>query len=191
MGFLLMCATTYSCSSIRYDIKGRVIDEETQKPVEGAAIMLHYYHHLLLPRLTGLSSGYEAIATYESQTDADGYFEITKHLGGDCKMSVYKKGYIGWNSEVIFTPDDPDRFESGIEREDSAYIGYWMEVDLKPNTYTDEDTRYKHANFIDHIADGKCHKFREATESERMFIYEKIRKDMKNRKDRKDRKIKN
>ncbi len=142
MTAVLFMMTTYSCG-IKYNIKGRVVDSETGKPIEGAAVSLHWYDYQLLPRLTGMGSGFESLAVYESLTDANGYFETTYLLSGDYDLAVYKKGHVCWNSKNIFNPDPGGKLfkRTDYELKDGTVI----KLELFKECYS----RYEHARFIE------------------------------------------
>ncbi len=74
--FLLYCVCVWLCLStsacgIRSTIQGQVVDAETGKPVEGAAMAIKWYEYkLVLP----YASGYNQIETAEDLSDAEGFF---------------------------------------------------------------------------------------------------------------------
>jgi hypothetical protein len=94
--------TVHACGIVHYNVKGRVVDAQTQKPIKDAAIAIHWSRQVLFPFPPGLDSGYRPIGTYEAQSDANGLFEIPKYIFQNKDMGVYKKGYIGWFGDFIF-----------------------------------------------------------------------------------------
>lgn len=138
---LLFMLSTHACALVRYDVKGRVVDAETGKPIEGAAVTNLWYHYELMPRCLGLASGYKAIANYDTVTDADGYFTTTKHvLFYESDLGVYKEGYVGWSDDYIFNPAG-----NNIKRE-NFNLESGMLIKLEP--FKKHYPRVEHAKFV-------------------------------------------
>jgi len=95
--FLLLVIISASCSPVRYDgpYKGRVIDAETGKPIEGV-VVLGVWSKVLPSPGGAVSSYYDA---QEAVTDKNGDFEV-KGLGleffstiGGMNVLIFKAGY--------------------------------------------------------------------------------------------------
>lgn len=71
---LFMVLTSGCCYPVRYDgpYKGRVVDAETGKPIEGVVVLGVWYKQIATPA-GGVSSYYDAA---ETVTDSNGDFEI-------------------------------------------------------------------------------------------------------------------
>jgi hypothetical protein len=87
----------------RWTITGQVVDADTGKPIEGAAVAIDWWEPLFGP--PGLSATRD-LEIAESVSDAQGYFRVPKYslfgLGKQYRMAVYKQGYVLWSSEKIF-----------------------------------------------------------------------------------------
>ncbi len=91
---LFMAACAPKCM-----INGRVVDAETQYPIEGAAVAIRWYedHH---------SNGAAASRTIEVNQDLsndDGHFKLARHPDKNYVMGIYKEGYICWSSRSSFS----------------------------------------------------------------------------------------
>lgn len=163
---LLLFLSTQACG-MKYNIKGRVVDSETGKPIEGAAITTLWYHYQLMPRLTGLASGYETIATYDTLTDSDGYFETTKHLSVVYDIGVYKKEYVGWCDNYIFNP------EGEKMKRDDFDLGNNMVIKLEP--FKKHYSKFDHAKFVVEYVDNNSNgpTFNNAIRNEIIIVFRK------------------
>ncbi len=160
---LFFILSTFSCG-MKHNIKGRVVDAETGKPIEGAAVSLHWYHYRLSHRLIGLTSGYENIALYETLSDSDGFFETTKHFKGEYDLNIYKKGYVCWSDDYIFNPDGRDIRREAFELK--------SDLTIKLEPFKNHYDRYEHAKFvmdIDSTENGPV--FKKAIKHETLLYY--------------------
>jgi hypothetical protein len=82
-------------------ITGQVVDAETGKPIENAAVYIYWSKTGSGP--PGLAGDVE-VEVAETLTDAEGFFNIPKYstFFKDYEMTIYKKGYVCWNSIDIF-----------------------------------------------------------------------------------------
>jgi len=83
-------------------VKGQVVDAETGKPIEGAAVGIKWYEYKFG---APYASGYHKIESAEDLSDADGFFQLPKYTLKNHYMGVYKTGYVCWNNEKIIHPD--------------------------------------------------------------------------------------
>jgi hypothetical protein len=84
-------------------ITGTVIDAETQKPIEGAVVLVEWTKTKGVPGMATTES-YKVI---EVLTDKEGKVTVSGVLNplvNPPHVTVYKKGYVAWNNEYIF-PD--------------------------------------------------------------------------------------
>ena len=82
------------------EFEGKVIDAETDKPIEGAVVLVEWTATKGLPGLTHT----ESVKVIEAVTDKEGKFIITGALKHTPHVTIYKKGYVAWNNKYIF-PD--------------------------------------------------------------------------------------
>jgi hypothetical protein len=83
-------------------IKGRVIDAETSQPIEGAIVLVEW------TKKHGFGDPWtESYKVFETVSDKDGNVQIegcNSPFVEAPDVTVYKKGYVAWNSRMIF-PD--------------------------------------------------------------------------------------
>ncbi|MFH2045288.1 MAG: carboxypeptidase-like regulatory domain-containing protein [Pseudomonadota bacterium] len=101
---LIFIFLTFSTSAFgRSMIKGQVVDAETGKPIENAAVYICWTKPASGP--PGLA-GTSIVEVAETLTDAEGFFKIPKYFtlffGKEYELTVYKIGYVCWNSRDIF-----------------------------------------------------------------------------------------
>ena len=140
---LILFAVIMSASgcSTRYMVKGQVVDAETGKPIEGAAVAIKWYEYKFGPPY---ASGYNKIETAEDLSDADGYFQLAKYTSKLHYMGVYKTGYVCWDSETIFHPERLF-YETRFEKRKDHKINDGMIVKLAP--FKKDYPRDKHASY--------------------------------------------
>ena len=109
---ILLLLSSSCCYPLRYDgpYKGKVIDAETGKPIEGVVVLGVWYKEIATPA-GGVSSYYDAA---ETVTDKNGEFEI-RGLGlkiltnvGPMDVLIFKAGYqyIGMGPWESFKEDE-------------------------------------------------------------------------------------
>jgi hypothetical protein len=120
-----------------FPITGRVINTETNQPIEGAVVMVEWTKlHGFGDRVT------ESYKVLETVSDKDGKVSI-----GGCyspfveppHVTVYKKGYVAWNDEYIFP--------SWTKRKDFSWSKYGGPVFIL-ETFKPGYSYDKHASFI-------------------------------------------
>ncbi len=142
---LLLLLSTFIISApgcgIRSMVKGQVVDAESGKPIEGAAVAIKWYEYKFGPPY---ASGYNKIETAEDLSDAEGYFQLPKYTSKRYYMGVYKIGYVCRNSEIIFNPERLF-YETRFEKRKDHKINDGIVVKLAPfkTTYP----RDKHASY--------------------------------------------
>ena len=97
---VLVCAVLIvSCG--KSTVTGRVVDAETGKPIEGAAVHIFWAKSGSGPPGLG---GEVKVDVVETLTDADGSFEVPKYnkYSYTYNMAVYKKGYVCWSNRKVF-----------------------------------------------------------------------------------------
>jgi len=131
---------------IKGTIKGQVVDAETGKPIESAAVAVRWLKYEFGPPF---SSGYKNIETAEDLTDMEGYFRLPKYTGRKHYMGVYKKGYICWNSTSIFHPLGTT-YEERFEKRKRHEIINGMVIKLEP--FKADYPMDRHATFTSNTA---------------------------------------
>jgi hypothetical protein len=91
---LFLAACTPKCI-----IKGRVVDAETQYPIEGAAVAIRWYEN----QDSNGSAKNRTIGVDQGLSDAEGTFKFPHHQDKNYVMGVYKEGYICWSSRSSFS----------------------------------------------------------------------------------------
>jgi len=82
-------------------VTGQVVDAETGKPIENAAVYICWTKPGAGP--PGLA-GEDIVEVAETLTDSEGSFKIPKYSTflKQYEFTVYKNGYVCWNSRDIF-----------------------------------------------------------------------------------------
>ena len=157
---VLMAPFTTACA--RSIVKGRVVDLDTGKAIEKAAIYIHWWKVKGIPGLWHS----EDVESAETVTDDQGGFEIPEYstLSNEFTMAVYKMGYVCWSSEAIFP--------SYEKRKDFSLRDGMI---IKLEQFSDKYSREKHADFVDAAATWSRGVFLEATKPERQLLYDLIR----------------
>ena len=83
----------------KYIIKARVVDAETQYPIEGAAVAIRWYEN----HGSNGSAKTRTIDVNQGLSDAEGTFKFPRHQDKNYVMGVYKEGYICWSSRSSFS----------------------------------------------------------------------------------------
>ena len=119
-----------------YDIRGRVVDAMTNKPVEGAVVAIKWerYKWAVPPFLSDRARDY---GTSEWLTDAQGRFVIPKYPHGTYFMGAYKEEY---------NPKGKTYDEKYVQRK-WFRVKDGMKIELQPITGKDFPV-LEHARFI-------------------------------------------
>jgi hypothetical protein len=95
---LSLCALLFGCGYST--ITGLVIDAETKQPIEGAIALVEYQ------KIHGFGFTYTLTdKVYEVLSDKDGKVELPGTMDPYVQhpiVTVYKAGYVAWNSKFIF-----------------------------------------------------------------------------------------
>lgn len=163
---IILCLPVYGCG-MRTMIQGQIIDAETGKPIENAAIFIKWTKPLsLIPGFPGS----ERVEVTEMLSDAKGYFKIPKYsaLTHDYGLTIYKKGYVCWNNEKIFPYE---------ERNDFTLKNNMV---IKMERFKEGYNKLDHADFVTHYSIGSEGLFQQAIEEEseiRAEYYRKLREE--------------
>lgn len=101
ISFLLLLLLSLVCSGCFYSpIHGRVVDETTGKPLEGALVVAQW------TKKHGFGLTYHDLYKItETLTDKDGKFSISGTYDPFVEppeMIIYKEGYIPWRNDAVF-----------------------------------------------------------------------------------------
>jgi len=160
---ILLILSTSACG--RWMIRGTVLDADTGKPIEKAAV------HICWGRTRGLPgmSYYQQIEAAEDLTDAEGLFTVPKYstLLKEYDMAVYKRGFVCWSSDDIFPT---------YEKRKDFKLKDGMVIKLE--RFKEEYSKEKHVNFttISSINRKMPGLFDDAIKSERELSYEEAQR---------------
>ena len=131
---ILLVFSTPACG--RSIITGQVVDAETGKPIEGAAVYIYWSETGSGP--PGLA-GQVDVEVAEVLTDPKGLFKAPKYSTWfkDYILVVYMRGYVCWSSERIFPT---------WEERKGFRLRNGMVIHLK--TFRKEYSKDDHARFI-------------------------------------------
>ena len=130
-------------------VQGRVIDNNTGKPIADAAVAIRWISNQD-HRDTGQSTTFKAS---QDVSDEDGIFHIPKFNDRDYALGIYKKGYVCWYNRDSFLKNEgikennPGRAARIPVLEDGMVIG------LTP--FKESYSRERHAGFTVLVA-GEC-----------------------------------
>ena len=120
-------------------ITGRIIDAETERPIEGAVVLVEWTKTVGLPGLTHA----ETYKVVEVVTDNNGIATIdgcSSYSVNPPDVTIYKKNYVAWNNKYIFP--------GLIKRTDFTWGDSTFKIERFKNTYSYVD----HQSFIDGVA---------------------------------------
>ena len=159
---VLVCAVLIvSCG--KSTVTGRVVDAETGKPIEAAAVHIFWAKSGSGPPGLG---GKVKVDVAETLTDADGKFEVPKYYSffKNYYLAVYKQGYVCWSNRKVFPTYE--------ERRDFK-LKTGMVINLEH--FIEKYSKIKHANFtivasVNRVGGGT---FDKAIESEKQILINK------------------
>jgi len=149
-------------------ITGQVVDAETGKPIENAAVYICWTKPAGGP--PGLA-GTSIVEVAETLTDTEGFFKIPKYWFTEYELTVYKNGYVCWNSQQIFPTYE---FRKNFRVKDGMVI--------KLEHFKEEYSKEKHAIFTTVSSSWSEGVFSEAIKPEREIHEEYILRDINRRK---------
>ena len=103
-GFLniLIMSISFTLSGCYLGISGRIIDAETQQPIEGAIVLVEWTKTHGYPFSATTSFKVEEVVSDSSgKVELSGIFDPFVNFP---QVTVYKQGYVAWNSRFIFPP---------------------------------------------------------------------------------------
>ena len=158
--FFLMGTSATGCA--RIIITGKVVDLETRKPIERAAVFIEWMQSKGMPGLSYSSK----IESFETLSDSEGSFEVPVYSirANGFKLIVYKKGYVCWSSERVFP---------SLEKTTDFLLKDGMLIKLEP--FKAEYSPQEHAVFVMQSSVGSKGYFFEAIENERRIERDYIR----------------
>jgi hypothetical protein len=129
--FITVIFITVICSGCYAGITGKVVDAETQQPIEGAVVLVEWTKTKGVPGMTHTESAkvIEAVTDKDGKVAISGYFDP---MANSPSVTVYKKGYVAWNNEYIF-PDYKKRTDFKWKN------GYVFKLERYQDIYSKED----------------------------------------------------
>lgn len=124
-------------------IRGRVIDAETQQPIEGAVVLVEWTKtHGIGEHWTESAKVVEVVSDKEGRVELPGCYDPFVRSPN---VTIYKKGYVAWNNYLIFRGTTERRMDyewkSGyvfnLEKfmSNYSYINHWLFIaPLLPHT---------------------------------------------------------
>jgi len=171
---LLLVISLISCSP-KCVVRRRVVDAETQQPIQGAAIAIRWYTDY--PDKNAAKIG--TISAVQSVTDDKGVFKIPEYPDSNHILGVYKNGYICWSSQDIFTMDPDISRTKKYHKRKHHRIKEGMQIELEPLKKIHPKER--HAGFTVMVAgestDSDLGPFNQAIQTEYQMWRENLRKD--------------
>jgi len=172
--FLVVIISLLSCSP-KFVVRGRVVDGQTQKPIQGAAVAIRW--------ITDDSEQQPAeIVTLEavqSLSDEKGVFKIPQYPDGKYILGVYKNGYICWSSRDIFSIGPGASGTELYQKRKNHQLKEGMQIELTP--LNQRHPRNLHAGFTMMVAgestDTDSGPFHQAIQPEYQLWRENLRKD--------------
>ena len=135
IAILAMLTLTTGCY---LPISGRVIDAETNQPIEGAVVLVEWTKTIGY----GLTRT-ESYKVIEVLSDKEGHYDLPgcySPFVNSPDVLVYKIGYVAWNNKLIFP-----KYEKRSEYQ-------WRNNDIyKMQKFKSEYSINAHMNFIDDI----------------------------------------
>jgi hypothetical protein len=132
---IILIALLSLMSGCYFGITGRVIDSETNQPIEGAVVLVEW----TVTKGYGLTYT-ESAKVAETLSDKDGNFDLPgcyNPFANKPDVTVYKKGYVAWNNNFIFP-----RYE---KRMDFKWVnGYVFKLEKFKDIYSHND----HVSFL-------------------------------------------
>lgn len=104
---VLIIGLIFLVSGCYENITGTVVDDETEKPIEGAVVLVEFDVTKGLPGL----SYTDRYKVFETVTDKDGKFILSGVLNpfvNPPQLVIYKRGYVAWREYATF-PDYKER----------------------------------------------------------------------------------
>jgi len=176
--FILTCfilvISLVSCGP-KYVVRGRVVDAETQQPIQGAAVAIRWYTNAA----ENQSAKPGTIKSAQSITDDQGVFKIPKYPETLHILGVYKNGYVCWSSQDIFTIDPGMSGIDKYRKRKNHHVNEGMEIELEQ--LQKSHPKDLHAGFTVMVAgestDSESGPFHRAIQNEFQLWRENLRKD--------------
>lgn len=171
---LALIISLISCSP-KCLVRGRVVDAETRKPIEGAAVAIRWYSDNSTPQTNKTGT----IAAVQALSNDNGEFKIPEYPKRQHILGIYKSGYICWSSKDIFWANSGKDTKLKYRQRQRHRIKDGMEVELIP--LKNMHSRDLHAGFTVMVAgestDSEAGPFHQAIQGEYRLWRENMRKD--------------
>lgn len=123
-----------SASGCYLPINGRVVDAETNAPIEGAVVMVEWTKtHGIGDHSTESYKVIEVVSDKEGKVKIEGCYSL---MVNPPDVTVYKRGYVAWSSRIIFP--------NSLKRTDFS----WMNQFFKLERFKANYSHIEHTAFI-------------------------------------------
>ena len=128
---VLISVISFGCYA---GITGIVVDSETQKPIEGAVVLVEWTKtHGIGDHWTESYKVVEAVSDQVGKVSIEGCYSP---FVDPPNVTVYKKGYVAWNSQIVF-PNYQQR---------KAFV--WKDQTFSMEHFKSEYSYNEHTQFI-------------------------------------------
>ncbi|WP_028582028.1 carboxypeptidase-like regulatory domain-containing protein [Desulfogranum japonicum] len=149
----LFFLSVFICGGCATSTTFRVLDVETNKPIEGAVALAEWVGGENMG-LVGPTFAYTA-KVVEVVTDSNGNFSIPGTLGRLAlqtpHLKIYKAGYVGWDSRFVYLGYYAENWKLPRLQERKSFLMKDQAVYMQ--TWKDEYSFISHGRFIDSYAD--------------------------------------
>ncbi len=163
-----------SCSP-KCVVRGSVVDAETGRPIEGAAVAIRWYSES--PDKQSAKS--ETVDAVQALSDDQGVFKVPEYPDKRHVLGVYKAGYICWSSQDVFSIGPGESSKMKNREPNGHHMRDGLKVELRP--LQKQHSRDLHAGFTVMVAgestDTDAGPFHQAIRSEYQLWRENMRKD--------------
>ena len=98
---ILVIALFFLTKGCYAEITGTVVDADTGKPIEGAVILVEWTKTKGLPGMS-YTKPYDISETVSEKNGSFSIKKILDPLVNPPRVTIYKKGYVAWNNELVF-----------------------------------------------------------------------------------------
>ena len=126
--FLALTIAFISCGP-KCVVRGRIVDAETQQPIEGAAVAIRWFTDNS-EKQSGRTE--EILDAVQVLSDVQGVFQLPEYADKKYILGVYKSGYICWSSQDIFLIEPGEFIADEYLKRKKQKIKNGMLIELEP-----------------------------------------------------------